>query len=255
MNFPLRRLFLCVTIASVVLLSGNTVAIEKEKSAVAVNTTENPVTEVYKQIDFSGSESLDYDVFTKAYTGYQNLKAAGKLNTDKNILTVCDYSLSANKNRMWIIDLNAKKVLLNTWVAHGQGTGEEYARHFSNNEGSHQSSMGFYVTGDTYTGKHGNSMYLHGMDEGYNSAAYERAIVVHGAGYVSKDFIAGTGRLGRSWGCPAVSNELSDTVIETIKDGTCMFIYYPEQKYMETCQWLKNCETPTAEMQANTGKL
>ncbi len=140
---------------------------------------------------------------------------------------------------MWIIDLDSRKVLLNTHVAHGQGTGEEYAKNFSNNEGSHQSSMGFYVTGDTYVGKHGNSLHLHGMDEGYNSAAYERAIVVHGAGYVSSDFIAGTGRLGRSWGCPAVSNELADEVIETIKDGTCMFIYYPEQRYIQSSKWLK----------------
>lgn len=255
MNFPLRRLFLCVTIATVVLLGGNTIAIEKEKTGVVITTVENTVAEVYKQIDFSSGEPLNYEVFAKAYTGYQNLKKANKLNAERNILTVSDYSLSANKKRMWIIDMNSRKVLINTHVAHGQGTGEEYARHFSNREGSHQSSMGFYVTGDTYIGKHGNSLHLHGMDEGYNSAAYERAIVVHGAGYVSPDFIAGTGRLGRSWGCPAVSNELSDTVINTIKEGTCMFIYYPEKKYMETCQWLKMPSEHATEMHANSGEL
>lgn len=215
----------------------------------------NTVSDVYKSIDFTGVDKLNYEVFAKAYTGYQNLKTANKLNAAKNILTVSDYSLSANKKRMWIIDLDSRRVLINTYVAHGQGTGEEYAKHFSNREGSHQSSMGFYVTGDTYTGNHGNSLHLHGMDEGYNSAAYERAIVVHGAGYVSSDFIAGTGRLGRSWGCPAVSNELSDTVINTIKDGTCMFIYYPEKTYLETCQWLKPGTNPAAEMHANSGEL
>lgn len=251
MNFPLRRLFLYAAIATVMLLGGNTIAIEKEKTGVVVTTVTNPTAEIYKQIDFSSSEPLNYEVFAKAYTGYQNLKRAGKLNAEKNILTVSDYSLSANKKRMWIIDMDSRKVLLNTHVAHGQGTGEEYAKYFSNKEGSHQSSMGFYVTGDTYIGKHGNSLHLHGMDEGYNSAAYERAIVVHGAGYVSKDFISGTGRLGRSWGCPAVSNELSDTVINTIKDGTCMFIYYPEKKYMETCQWLKQGSDAVNKFQAN----
>ncbi len=215
----------------------------------------NTVSDVYKSIDFTGVDKLNYEVFAKAYTGYQNLKAANKLNAAKNILTVSDYSLSANKKRMWIIDLDSRRVLINTYVAHGQGTGEEYAKHFSNREGSHQSSMGFYVTGDTYTGNHGNSLHLHGMDEGYNSAAYERAIVVHGAGYVSSDFIAGTGRLGRSWGCPAVSNELSDTVINTIKDGTCMFIYYPEKTYLETCQWLKPGTNPATEMHASSGEL
>jgi len=195
---------------------------------------------LYKQINFNEAEQLDYYVFVNAMTGYMNLKAEHKLSPEKDIITICDYSLSANSKRMWVIDLSAKKVLLNTHVAHGQGTGEEYAKRFSNNEGSHQSSIGFYVTGTTYTGKHGNSMYLHGMDEGYNSAAYKRAIVVHGAGYVSNDFIAGTGRLGRSWGCPAVSTDVSERLIDLTKDGTCLFIYYPEQKYLATSAWLKD---------------
>ena len=204
----------------------------------------NAISEKYNKIDFTGVEKLNYDVFAKAYTGYLNLKAENKLNTEKQILTVCDYSLSANKNRMWLIELANNKVLLNTYVAHGQGTGDEYARAFSNNEGSHQSSMGFYVTGDTYTGSHGNSLYLHGMDEGYNSAAYERAIVMHGAGYVSEDFIKGTGRLGRGWGCPAIAPEVCEKVIDCTKGGTCLFIYYPEQKYLANSYWLNREITP-----------
>lgn len=240
MLLPIKSLLLFPALAIVVFAGAATSDTEKDKSGDAVATAvESPVSVLYGQINFGDSEPLSPEVFTKAYTGYLNLKAANKLNTGKNILTISDYSLSANKKRMWIIDLDSRKVLLNTHVAHGQGTGEEYAKNFSNKEGSHQSSMGFYVTGDTYIGKHGNSLHLHGMDEGYNSAAYERAIVVHGAGYVSSDFIAGTGRLGRSWGCPAVSNELADEVIETIKDGTCMFIYYPEKQYIQSCKWLK----------------
>lgn len=217
--------------------AGVAVASERDKAATGVA---DEVLYVYSRLDFSGMERLNYEVFAKAHRGYTQLKLSGKLNDNKPVITICDYSLSANKNRMWVIDMQNNRVLLNTYVAHGQGTGEEYARTFSNKEGSHQSSMGFYVTGDTYQGKHGLSLYLHGMDEGYNSAAYERAIVMHGAGYVSKDFIAGTGRLGRSWGCPAVSKELAANIIDMTKDGTCLFIYYPDERYLSSSKWLKD---------------
>lgn len=232
-----RLVWLCLFI--VMLVSNSAIATDHD---VQVVKTANSIADVYNKIDFSSVDKLAYDVFAKAYIGYMNLKADHKLNSERQILTICDYSKSANTNRMWLIDLANNTVLLNTYVAHGQGTGEEYARNFSNREGSHQSSLGFYVTGATYTGKHGNSMYLHGMDEGYNSAAFERSIVLHGAGYVSRDFIAGTGRLGRSWGCPAVSEQISEKVIDLIKDGTCLFIYYPERKYLANSRWLKGAE-------------
>ncbi|MCB0699653.1 MAG: murein L,D-transpeptidase catalytic domain family protein [Chitinophagales bacterium] len=212
------------------------IAYAGDKSAEAVRV--NTINTTYEQIDFSACTPLDYNVFSKAYQGYISLLKGDKLNDIKGILTVCDYSLSANEKRMWIIDLRTRKVLINTYVAHGQGSGEEYANKFSDRPNSHQSSIGFYVTGKTYTGKHGNSLHLHGMDEGYNAKAYERAIVVHGAGYVSRDFILGTGRLGRSWGCPAVSNDISDEVIELIKEGTCLFIYYPDNNYLQSSTWL-----------------
>ncbi len=231
------RLVVYICLTAILAVGSNVYAHEGD---VAELKASQYISTVYKQINFSESEQLDYYVFVNAMTGYMNLKAENKLSTDKDILTVCDYSLSANNKRMWVIDLRSKTILLNTYVAHGQGTGEEYATRFSNNEGSHQSSLGFYVTGTTYTGKHGNSMYLHGMDEGYNSAAYKRAIVVHGAGYVSSDFIAGTGRLGRSWGCPAVSNDVSEKLIDMTKEGTCLFIYYPEQKYLASSPWLRD---------------
>lgn len=240
----LSRVIACVGMALMVLANDSGRATEPD---VVVVRTINPVAEIFKNIDFNGVEQLDYQVFAKAYTGYKNLKAENKLNPEKNILTVCDYSLSSNKKRMWVIDLSTNKVLLNTYVAHGQGTGEEYAKAFSNNEGSHQSSMGFYVTGDTYTGSHGNSLYLHGMDDGYNSAAYERSIVMHGAAYVNDDFIAGTGRLGRSWGCPAVDAKLSNKIIDCTKGGTCLFIYYPEEKYLAESYWLNRTPAPAIE--------
>ncbi len=192
---------------------------------------------VYNQIDFGTHARLSYEVFSKAYIGYINLRNAGKLD-GKEIISICDFSLSSSQNRLWIIDLQNMKVLFNTWVAHGQGSGTEYATSFSNTNSSHQSSLGFYVTGTTYNGIHGTSLRLFGMDEGYNDAAFDRDIVVHGADYVSEKFIKEREYLGRSWGCPAVPSNLSLPIINTIKDGTCLFIYYPEKNYLLASNWL-----------------
>lgn len=196
------------------------------------------INNIYAQLDFCENNRLSYDVFVKACHGYLNLKDAGKLGSDDNILTVCDFTRSSNDNRMWVIDMAQKKVLFNTYVAHGQGSGEEFASSFSNAEGSHQSSLGFYVTGDTYEGEHGTSLRLNGVDQSFNDAAFDRGIVVHGADYVSSNFIKGNERLGRSWGCPAVPSKLSLPIINAIKDGSCLFIYYPDKNYLKTAYWL-----------------
>ncbi len=227
--------------------------------ASSVNMVDAHVASVYNQIDFSKSDTLSFEAFKYAYTGYLNLLQQDKISKRKPILTVCDMSLSSTVNRMWVIDLEQKTVLLNTYVAHGQGSGEEFAFAFSNKKDSHQSSLGFYVTGNTYTGEHGNSLYLYGMDKGYNSAAYERNIVLHGADYVCKDFISSNKKLGRSWGCPAVSSKLSDKTIDLIKDGTCLFVYYPAKKYLAASRWLKGMDylpedLPTNQWQFASGK-
>ena len=214
------------------------VEMEMEMSSSPEAVLNKYIKKLYRQIDFNRKNKLSYDIFEKAYRGYVNLREAGELSSDKEILTVCDFTQSSNNNRMWIIDLKARKILFNTYVAHGANTGEEFARKFSNNFESHQSSLGFYVTGDTYVGQHGNSLHLHGKDQGFNHNAYDRAIGVHGADYVNKKFIAGNERLGRSWGCPAVSNELAQPIINTIKDGTCLFIYYPQKDYMKSAYWM-----------------
>ena len=203
----------------------------------AVMNVDRYVKSVYDAVDF-GSNPVSFEVFEKAYHGYLNLRNAGKLNADKDILTICDFSRSSTEYRMWVIDVRNHKVLVNDYVAHGQGSGDEFATAFSNRPNSHQSSMGFYVTGDTYIGSHGESLRLHGMDQGYNDNAYDRAIVVHGARYVSDDFVAGQRRLGRSWGCPAVASNIAGKVISDIKEGTCLFIYSPDKKYLETAYWL-----------------
>jgi hypothetical protein len=233
----MRKLVLCITIT----LSGLTYTPSfagEESLNIAEQTIKRKIEAVYQTIHFEDCSKPDFSVFEKAYRGYLNLRNSGELNTENAILTICDMSMSANTNRMWIIDLKTQKVLLNTLVAHGQGSGEEYANRFSNKMNSHQSSIGFYITGDTYTGEHGKSLYLYGKDKGFNHLAYKRNIVVHGADYVNDQFIAGNKRLGRSWGCPAVSSEISDEVIDMIKGGTCMFIYFPQKKYIKTSYWL-----------------
>jgi len=132
---------------------------------------------------------------------------------------------------MWIVDLINKQLLLNTWVAHGQGSGVDVANSFSNTDDSHQSSLGFYVTDDVYIGKHGRSLHLDGLDEGFNSDARAREIVVHAADYVSQSAIDQMGRIGRSWGCPAVSPEVAGQVIDYIKGKTMLYINGNDSTY------------------------
>ncbi len=204
----------------------------------AASDVDGYISSVYNDIDFGKGDRLNPEVFKMAMKGYLNLKDAGKLNDDKQILTIADFTLSSNQDRLWIIDLKTNKVLVHTYVAHGQGSGDEFATAFSNLENSHQSSLGLYVTGDTYTGEHGTSLRLNGMDNGFNNAALDRGIVVHGADYVCKDFIAGNQRLGRSWGCPAVNSKLAPAIINTIKDRTCLFVYYPQKTYLKTAYWI-----------------
>lgn len=196
------------------------------------------VQDIYRKIAFPKGDTLNFEIFRKAMQGYINLRNADKLNTSKRIISICDLTRSANDFRLWIIDLDSKNILFHTYVAHGQGSGEEFAKAFSNRNNSHQTSLGFYVTGETYEGEHGTSLKLNGMDNGYNSAALDRGIVVHGADYVCNQFISENQRLGRSWGCPAVPANLSLQIINTIKDGTCLFIYYPQKKYLQTAYWL-----------------
>lgn len=178
-----------------------------------------------------------YEIFEKAIKGYNKLKQNGILG-DKNLLTVLDFSLSANKKRLWIIDLNKKKIVEHSLVSHGKNTGQEFAKYFSNAPQSYKSSLGFYITGNTYHGKHGLSLNLDGVEKGINDNAMKRRIVMHGAKYVSFDFIKKHGRLGRSFGCPAVPIEKNKKIIDLIKNKTCLFIYYPKKEYLEKSKLL-----------------
>ena len=212
-----------------------------------INTTAKNPTEladdIYSELRFENINPLNAEVFRHAYVGFTNLKKSGKLPADADLLTVCDFSLSSVEKRLWVIDMIEKKILFNSLVAHGKNTGDEFARKFSNTESSFQSSLGFYITEGAYMGSNGYSLKLSGMDEGFNDAAMQRAIVMHGADYVSEDFIRSQRRIGRSWGCPAVPRELAEPIINTIKGQSCLFIYYPDQDYLSASRWLKENST------------
>jgi hypothetical protein len=187
------------------------------------NVIINQIQQIYDTAHL-GQSGLSLSVFTKAATGFYNLKNAGKVSEGKSILSIADFDLKSREKRFWIVDLDQQKLILNTWVAHGTYSGGDQATDFSNTVESQKSSIGFYVTGETYRGKHGLSLRLDGMDEGFNSNARQRAIVVHGANYVSQHSIDLLGRLGRSQGCPAVPQELASTVVNTMEGGTVLFI-------------------------------
>ena len=228
----------CVVGYFILALSFN-IVIANEANAVSESAKiESYIASLYRRIDFGNNERLSYTVFNNAMRGYLNLRDAGRLAGDKEIITICDLNQPSVFSRMWVIDLATKKVLFNSYVAHGQNTGEDCAMSFSNKENSHKSSLGFYVTTDVYTGEHGTSLHLQGMDQGFNDAAFKRDIVVHGADYVSEKYITDNQRLGRSWGCPAVPVKLATPIINTIKEGTCLFIYYPDTKYLANSYWL-----------------
>lgn len=178
---------------------------------------------LYEEMELS--ELIQYDAFKAAFTGYK------KLNNNNSILTVIDFSLPSTEKRMYVLDLACKEVLYNSYVAHGQKSGGNYATSFSNRYGSHQSSLGFYRTSSTYQGGNGYSLLLDGLEEGINDEARSRAIVIHGADYCSEQVIRSAGRLGRSFGCPALPRELSKPIIDTIKGGSLLFIYSNRTDY------------------------
>lgn len=202
----------------------------------SVNTTETTLTDtqvIYKALEKENTVSMpSKEAFTLALKGFNNLKSMpGKVK--KDILTVIDFSLPSTQKRLWVIDLSTNKVLFNDWVAHGKNSGNNLANAFSNVPNSYTSSIGFYLTAETYHGKHGLSLRLDGMDKGFNDNARRRAIVMHGADYVSGDFIKSYGRLGRSFGCPSVSMDIYKDVIGTISDGSLLFIYSPDKNFLE----------------------
>ncbi len=159
-------------------------------------------------------------------------------------LTLIDYSRPSTDTRLWVFDLRSGQLVFAEPVAHGQGTGANMAEHFSDKHNSHQSSLGLFVTADTYVGRNGYSLRLDGLEPGFNARARERAIVMHGAPYVDLTMAARQGRLGRSWGCPALREAVARQVIDTVRGGGVIFSYYPDPDWLAQSRFL-NC--PPAE--------
>jgi L,D-transpeptidase catalytic domain len=158
-------------------------------------------------------------------------------------LTVIDYSLPSTTRRLWVFDLGSHALLYRELVAHGQGSGGNLATHFSNDAETHASSLGLFVTKDTYVGKNGYSLRLDGLERGFNDHALARAIVMHGARYVSDAMMGALGRLGRSWGCPAVREGIVRELIDRVKGGNLVFAYYPDERWLKTSRYLGDCAT------------
>lgn len=172
-----------------------------------------------------------------ALTGYHRLlKRHALQKTD--VLSVCDFSQPSSSKRMYIFDLHNKRLLYRTYVAHGMGSGREYANSFSNIPDSYKSSLGFYVTRTTYVGSNGLSLRIQGMEKGFNDKASSRSIVIHGANYVSERVLRKYGLMGTTFGCPAVPVEMAAQIIPVLKNGTCFFIYYPSKRYLSASKML-----------------
>ncbi|HET9503784.1 MAG TPA: murein L,D-transpeptidase catalytic domain family protein [Hymenobacter sp.] len=219
-------LFLATPLAGPVarsLANGHPPKLKAKVSLAPLSRLESTARDLYTSLG-AEQQGLRFEVFQKALTGYLNLKQAGRLAENQDRLTVVDFDLPSTEKRLWVLDLSAHKVLYHTLVAHGHNSGENEASSFSNTNESNMSSLGFYVTGHEYEGKHGHSLRLNGMDEGFNTNALARSVVMHGADYVSEAFIKQNGRLGRSLGCPALPLDSYAQIIDLVKGGSCLFL-------------------------------
>ncbi|MDL2319856.1 murein L,D-transpeptidase catalytic domain family protein [Alistipes sp. OttesenSCG-928-B03] len=191
----------------------------------------DPCRQLYHELKLA--DVVQFDIFRKACAGYEKIeKRRG------NILTLVDFTKPSTDERMYVIDMARRKLLFTSHVSHGRNSGENYATSFSNENGSHKSSLGFYLTGDTYQGKNGYSLLLHGLEKGINDKARERAVVIHAAEYANPSVIKGSGRLGRSFGCPALPQAVNDAIINTIKGGTVLFIYADDANYLSQSKYI-----------------
>ncbi|MEQ8909849.1 MAG: murein L,D-transpeptidase catalytic domain family protein [Vicingaceae bacterium] len=190
--------------------------------------------------DLKGAKKPDLHLFEKALLGYIDLKLSGYIEEDNQILSLVDFRLPSSEKRFWVIDLESRTILFHTYVAHGENSGDKYALNFSNRINSHQSSLGYYVTRETYYGKNGLSLRLEGLEHGFNHHARKRFIVLHGADYATEEYLQNNGGLGHSEGCPAVPMGEHHNIIEVTKGGSCLFIFFPDLKYTENSRFFVN---------------
>lgn len=184
----------------------------------------------------SQTGNIDSNVLRLSLTAYVNARKRGL--DSKQLLTVIDFSKPSTEKRLWVFDLKNGRVLINTWVSHGKNSGAMNASSFSNSPGSLKSSLGVFLTEEPYLGGHGVALRVKGLEAGINDNAYRRDIVFHGAWYVNADTIRKYGQIGRSWGCPAVSENTIKSLVDTIKENTLVFAYYPDQSWLRHSKYL-----------------
>jgi hypothetical protein len=226
-------------------ISADTVA----ATEISSNRFEESVRRLYDEINLSQYD-LEYAIFQKGIVGYQSLRQQGKLG-EKNLITIIDFTKPSTEKRFYTIDLDKKALIFHSLVAHGRNTGENLAKSFSNKEHSNQSSLGFYVTGESYVGSKGYSLRLDGQENEYNGNLRARAVVIHAADYVSEAWVKKFGRIGRSQGCPALPKEINKAVIDSIKNKTVVFAYFNDQSYLNSSAYLKSDQVignPEAEL-------
>lgn len=198
----------------------------------------NEAVVLYSFMDLANTD-LDPQAFEYAWRGYHNMVKKGLIRKT-SVLTICDFSQPSYSKRLYVIDVRHKKLLYQTYVAHGQNSGGDYATSFSNEPESFKSSLGFYVTKRTYRGKNGLSLRISGVDTGYNDLASKRNIVLHGSSYVNPQYMSDFGSMGTSLGCPAMPTGMSSKVIRAVKNGSCLFIYHPTREYLDQSVVINN---------------
>lgn len=225
----------------------NNLTAKSSSSTPEVKITDENITEylsieeeinlLYTAFSENNSSVPSLESFSNGMKGYYKLLEQGRV--EKEILTIIDFSLSSTQKRMWVLDMKNNEVLIHSVVAHGKNTGNEFATKFSNTLNSLQSSLGFYVTGETYMGGNGYSLFIDGMEKEFNSRARERYVVIHGAAYANPESIKNMGRLGRSYGCPAVPTAITNEFINTIKNKSVLYIHSNDKTYAERSEMIR----------------
>lgn len=235
MNKRYLFLVLIFILSTFLYFSNAQTGLSKERQ-LALKKAELNIKELYNELN-AAQYDLSFTAFRYAYIGYQTMKKQHRLN-NKELFSIIDFTKDCNSKRFYTIDLEKMKIVYYTYVAHGKKSGERMATSFSDAVESNKSSIGFYITGNTYNGGNGYSLMLHGDEKGYNSNLAKRSVVVHAADYANEDYIASNGRMGRSLGCPALPENIYKQVIETIKEKTMIFAYYNDAKYLKTSKYL-----------------
>ncbi|MEP6466553.1 MAG: murein L,D-transpeptidase catalytic domain family protein [Parafilimonas sp.] len=258
----MKKILIACAVCSFAFISLTSMIAERKTDAVSHSTkkitagvgTDNSnevnywIDSLYTSMDL-GKKGLSRSVFFTACKGYEYMVSQQEL-SKQGLLTICDYSQCSSKKRLYVLDLKQGKILFNTYVAHGRNSGNDYASSFSNSMDSHKTSLGFMRTAETYIGDNGYSMRLDGMENGFNSNARARAVVMHGSDYVNAERASNGTMMGRSYGCPAVPATEVKNIINCIKDGSCFFNYYPDKYYAKASKIINaNFVWPVAQSQ------